>query len=90
MTLPTAPSADSSAVDTQAKSFPRLNVNINDDTVAALQRLKSEKGLSATEITRRAIALFDLVERETNKLDKPGKLQIVDHDGTVRELLLLT
>ena len=87
MTHPTDAPTGSPGTDT--KTFTRLNVNINDDTVEALKRLKS-KGISATEATRRAIALLDLLEREINKPGKRGKVQIVDHDGTVRELLLLT
>ncbi|MCF3172547.1 CopG family transcriptional regulator [Streptomyces sioyaensis] len=71
--------------ETGVKDFTRLSVNINDDTAEALKRLKSAKGISITEAVRRAVALYDLVDRETGDT---GKLQIVD-DGNVREILLL-
>jgi len=71
--------------DTETKVFTRLSVNINDDTAAVLQRHKA-KGVSITETIRRAIALLDLVEREH---DNGSKLQLVDKQGHVRELLLL-
>ncbi|WP_433917369.1 ribbon-helix-helix protein, CopG family [Streptomyces canus] len=72
--------------ETGVKEFTRLSVNINDDTADALKRLKSAKGISITEAVRRAVALYDLVDRETGST---GKLQIVDADGNVREILLL-
>ncbi|MFE5680255.1 hypothetical protein ACFQ7B_35575 [Streptomyces erythrochromogenes] len=72
---------------TEAKEFTRLSVNINNDTAETLKRIKNEKGISITEAIRRSVALFDLVEREVTK---GGKLQIVDRDGGVRELLLLS
>ncbi|MCX4757851.1 ribbon-helix-helix protein, CopG family [Kitasatospora purpeofusca] len=90
MTDTTGTPTGSQTGDTQLKPFTRLSVNINDDTADALQRLKSEKGISITEAVRRAVALLDLVERETNKPGQPGKLQIVDYDGAVRQLLLFT
>lgn len=43
---------------------PRLNVNINSETVAALRKLKEEKGLNATEIVRNAIALYEYLADE--------------------------
>ncbi|WP_251091378.1 ribbon-helix-helix protein, CopG family [Streptomyces sp. Caat 7-52] len=72
--------------DTASKEFTRLSVNINDDTAEALKRLKREKGISITEAVRRAVALYDLVDRETGD---SGKLQIVGDDASVREILLL-
>ncbi|MEU3341957.1 ribbon-helix-helix protein, CopG family [Streptomyces sp. NPDC006668] len=68
------------------KEFTRLSININDETADALKRLKSAKGISITEAVRRAVALYDLVDRETGKT---GKLQIVDDGGHTREILLL-
>ena len=45
----------------------RLSVNINEETAAKLRWYKEHKGISITETVRRAIALLELVERETGK-----------------------
>ncbi|MEU1518004.1 hypothetical protein ABZ490_38665 [Streptomyces sp. NPDC005811] len=67
------------------QTVTRLSVNINKETKEALERLKA-KNLSITEVVRRAITLYDLVDRETAD---GGRLQIVDNTGRVRELMLL-
>ncbi|MDP5317359.1 hypothetical protein ACWC9F_27545 [Streptomyces sp. NPDC001110] len=44
----------------------RLSVNINEETAAKLRWYKEQKGISITETVRRAVALLELVERETS------------------------
>jgi hypothetical protein len=70
-----------------AKLFTRLSININQETEEVLQKHKKERGISITETVRRAVALLDMVERESAD---GSKVQIVDRDGYVREILLLT
>ncbi|MEV7781328.1 hypothetical protein [Kitasatospora sp. NPDC088351] len=71
--------------NTETKTFTRLSININSETEEVLKRHK-KRGTSITETVRRAIALLDLVERES---ERGSKLQLVDREGSVRELLLL-
>lgn len=71
---------------TPAGLVQRLSVNINPDTQQALKRLKDEKGISLTEAVRRAVSLLDLVDRESAR---GSKLQLVEKDGSVRELMFL-
>ncbi|MGV2919361.1 hypothetical protein [Streptomyces alfalfae] len=65
----------------------RLSVNINEDTAEKLRWYKDQKNISITETVRRAIALLELVEKETIK---GGKIMLKSEDGkTVRELWLV-
>ncbi|MFF9221480.1 ribbon-helix-helix domain-containing protein [Streptomyces viridosporus] len=65
----------------------RLSVNINEDTAAKLRWYKDHKNISITETVRRAIALLDLVERETAK---GGEVLLKSQDGkTIRQLWLV-
>ncbi len=70
---------------TDTKQFTRLSVNINGDTEQVLQQHKS-RGTSITETVRRAVSLLDLVDRQ---LADGGRVQLVDRDGNVRELIML-
>ncbi|NGO71190.1 CopG family transcriptional regulator [Streptomyces sp. SB3404] len=63
----------------------RLSVNIGEATAQVLQKHKA-RGISITETVRRACAVYDLIESEAAK---GSKIQIVDRDGTTRELLLI-
>ncbi|MFF8868009.1 hypothetical protein ACF08B_38910 [Streptomyces sp. NPDC015139] len=62
----------------------RLSVNINTDTAAFLKRNK-QRGISLTESIRRAIALMELVERETSG---GNQVLIRSKNGDMRQLLL--
>jgi hypothetical protein len=42
--------------------FQRLSVNINDASAETLRAAMSDRGVSATEVTRRAIAYLGLME----------------------------
>ncbi|MDF3291552.1 hypothetical protein [Streptomyces silvisoli] len=72
-------------VDQQAT---RLSVNINPETAQKLRWYKEHKGISITETIRRAVALLDLVERETS--EKGNEVLLRSKDGkTVRQLWLV-
>ncbi|KIQ62976.1 hypothetical protein TR51_29435 [Kitasatospora griseola] len=68
----------------EPKGFTRLSININAETEEVLKRHK-KRGISITETVRRAVALLDLVERE---YESGSKIQLVDRDNGVRELVL--
>ncbi|WP_030777212.1 hypothetical protein [Streptomyces sp. NRRL S-920] len=64
----------------------QLSININDDTEAKLPWYAGRKGTSVTETVRRAVALLELVERETAE---GGEVLLKSKDGkSVRELWL--
>lgn len=58
----------------------RLNVNINDETAAALRALAERRSTTITEIVRRSISLYKFVEDETVDGDKTLKL-VAPHGG---------
>ncbi|GHE57614.1 hypothetical protein ABZ626_25085 [Streptomyces longispororuber] len=65
----------------------RLSVNINAETAAKLRWYKEQKGISITETIRRAVALLDLVERETAG---GNEVLLKSRDGkSVRQLWLV-
>ncbi|KKD02480.1 hypothetical protein [Streptomyces sp. WM6386] len=65
----------------------RLSVNINEDTAAKLRWYKEHKGISITETVRRAVALLELVERETAD---GNEVLLKSRDGkSVRQLWLV-
>ncbi|MGW5124533.1 hypothetical protein ACWEQ7_10850 [Streptomyces sp. NPDC004069] len=65
----------------------RLSVNINEDTAAKLRWYKEHKGISITETVRRAVALLELVERETAS---GNEVLLKSRDGkSVRQLWLV-
>ncbi|GHH78643.1 hypothetical protein GCM10018793_29670 [Streptomyces sulfonofaciens] len=77
------PSAANGA-DTQVT---RLSVNINAETAAKLRWYKENKGISITETIRRAVALLDLVERESAS---GNEVLLKSRDGkSVRQLWLV-
>ncbi len=43
----------------------RLSINVNPETATAIRAISLNRGESATETVRRAVAVLDLVERET-------------------------
>ncbi|MHA6764745.1 hypothetical protein [Streptacidiphilus sp. PAMC 29251] len=66
-------------------AFGRLSININTATEASLLARRTELGITITEQVRRAVALLDLFDRETqagNRIRLVGK-------GPDQELLLL-
>jgi hypothetical protein len=65
----------------------RLNVNLNAETAAALRRVAEERGISATETVRRAVALLDYLEAEKQQ----GRRIFTGNDGdqAMRELVLM-
>ena len=65
----------------------RLNVNLNQETAAALKTIASDNNISLTEAIRRAIALLKFIEDE---IGDDRKVQIMDRDGrNKRELVLM-
>ncbi|MFI9204745.1 hypothetical protein [Streptomyces sp. NPDC053048] len=70
--------------DTQ---ITRLSVNINAETATKLRWYKEQKGISITETIRRAVALLDLVERETAN---GSEVLLKSRDGkSVRQLWMV-
>jgi hypothetical protein len=57
----------------------RLNVNINDETAAALRELAARRGATVTEIVRRAVSVYKFVEDEV--VDGNKTLKLVDQVG---------
>lgn len=45
--------------------FARLSINVNKETIAALQDIAAKRGQSVTETVRRATAVLKLLEDET-------------------------
>ena len=52
----------------------RLNVNINDETAAALKGLAERRQTTVTEIVRRAVSVYKFVEDEVVDGDRTLKL----------------
>jgi hypothetical protein len=57
----------------------RLNVNINDETAAALRELAERRQTTVTEIVRRAVSVYKFVEDEV--VDGNKVLKLVSRDG---------
>ena len=57
----------------------RLNVNINDETAAALRELAARRETTVTEIVRRAVSVYKFVEDEV--VDGKKSLKLVSRDG---------
>lgn len=64
----------------------RLNVNINDDTAAALRALADQDKMSVTEVVRRAVSVYKFVKDE---LDEDTDLQLVNKKSKERTTLAL-
>lgn len=79
-------------MSTQTRSEPvtdivRLNVNLNGATADALKKLSEERGLSLTEVVRRAISVYNFIEDERQR---GHRVQTVDPEGGgIRELVLM-
>ncbi|MET9205388.1 hypothetical protein [Streptomyces bacillaris] len=69
---------------TDTAQTTRLSVNINSETAAFLKQNKL-KGISLTESIRRAVAMMELVERETSG---GNQVLIRSKNGDMRQLLL--
>lgn len=70
-----------------ATDIVRLNVNLNGATADALKKLSDERGLSLTEVVRRAISVYNFIEDERQR---GHRVQTVDPEGgAVRELVLM-
>jgi hypothetical protein len=65
----------------------RLNVNLNAETADTLKKLSDERGLSLTELLRRAIAVYNFIDEETHK---GNRIQTSSPEKSeVRELILM-
>jgi hypothetical protein len=63
----------------------RLNINISEQTAATLRRWKAQ-GITATDLVRRAVALYDMLEEEQRK---GREIQIVDAENREVQALRL-
>lgn len=71
----------------QNTDIVRLSVNLNGATADALKKLSDERGLSLTEVVRRAITVYNFIEDERQQ---GHRIQTTDPEaGTVRELVLM-
>lgn len=57
----------------------KLNVNINDETAAALKDLADRRQITVTEVVRRAVSVYKFIEDEVG--DGQAKLKLVKPDG---------
>lgn len=57
----------------------KLNVNINDETAAALKDLAERRQTTVTEIVRRAVSVYKFIEDEVT--DGDARLKIVRASG---------
>jgi predicted transcriptional regulator len=57
----------------------RLNVNINDETAAALKELADRRETTVTEIVRRAVSVYKFIEDEV--VDGNKTLKLVSREG---------
>ena len=68
-------------------ALTRLNVNLNQETAAALKAIAARENISLTEAVRRAIAIFKFVEDEQAE---GRKIQTMEADeSNKRELVLM-
>lgn len=58
----------------------KLNVNINDETAAALKDLADRRQITVTEVVRRAVSVYKFVEDEV--VDGDSALKLVKSDGS--------
>ncbi len=54
----------------------RLNVNLNDESAAALKEIADKRGITVTEATRRAIAWLKFIDDEV--VEGGRKIQLVN------------
>ena len=64
----------------------RLNVNINDETAAALRQLAEDEGTTVTEIVRRAVSVYKFFE---DARDEGQSIQLVTKDEKVTSIQLV-
>ena len=60
-------------------SVVKLNININDETAAALKDLADRRQITVTEVVRRAVSVYKFIEDEV--VDGQAKLKLVKPDG---------
>ena len=66
----------------------RLNINVNDETAAALQELAAKRGTTLTEVVRRAVSVYKFVEDEV--VDGGKTIELKDkHSGERTTLAVL-
>jgi hypothetical protein len=63
----------------------RLHVNLSKPTNETLQSAASRRGMTVTETVRKAIGTWAWLDKQ---IEQGSRLQIVDRDGTVREVVL--
>lgn len=66
--------------------YTRLNVNLNDETAAALKTYAEKWQVSITESVRRAVAILNFVDTETSA---GSKVRITRPDGQQSQLELM-
>lgn len=84
-----APGTEESNVDRTTapqSAYTRLSVNINASTASKLRALAADQGVTVTEIIRRAVGTYDVLQHEAadNAIVLEGK-----NDNSRRELVFL-
>ena len=67
-----------------SKETVRVSANLPEETFKMLKELAAKRGVSMTEILRRAVALEDYVDEA---IDEGGKILVEKRDGEMRQLL---
>ena len=65
--------------------MPRLTIDLSDKAEEIVARLASDQGTTKVEILRRALALYDYVQEQT---ESGSKLAIVGKSGKVEERII--
>jgi hypothetical protein len=76
---------DETKTEVREDRLVRLHVNLNRPTADALTASAARKGLTVTEAVRKAVGTWTWLDRQ---IDQGARLQIVDRDGTIREVVL--
>lgn len=64
----------------------RLSVNVNDETADALRTLAERRGVSVTETVRRAVSVYDFLEKRQANGEQ---IRVVDDAGAITNVELL-
>lgn len=68
-----------------AKKQARLSINLNNEASEFLDHITEKRGISYTEAVRRALALYRLLDQET----EAGNHVQIDDGKRVRDLVLI-
>lgn len=73
------------AAPTRTKKQARLSINLNPEAADFLDQVTTKRGISYTEAIRRALALYKLLEEQS----EAGNHVQIDDGKKVRELVVI-